>query len=73
MAQVQYLSKARMEAVQRRSGALLGRGAGVPELRPGRFVTISGLSEAANGNYYVHTVRHVLDADGDETSFEAEG
>jgi len=73
MAQAQYLSGARMEAVQRRSGTLQGRGTGVPELRPGRFVTISGLSEAANGDYYVRTVRHVLDADGFETGFEAEG
>ncbi len=72
MAQAQYLSRARMEAVQRRSGALFGQGAGVPELRPGRFITVSGMSKAVNGNHYVHTVRHVLDAGGFETSFEAE-
>lgn len=72
MAQAQYLSKARMEAVQHRSGALFGQGVGVPELRPGRFVTVRGLSDAVNGTHYVHTVRHVLDAGGFETSFEAE-
>ncbi len=72
MAQAQYLSQARMEAVQRRSGALFGRGVGLPELRPGRFITVSGMSEAVNGDHYVHTVRHVLDAGGFETSFEAE-
>ncbi len=72
MAQAQYLSRARMEAIQRRSGKLFGRGPGVPALRPGRFLTVSGLSEAANGTWYVHTVRHVLDEDGYETSFEAE-
>lgn len=72
MAQARYLSQARMEAIQRRSGGLFGRGPGVPELRPGRFLTVSGLSEASNGTWYVHTVRHVLDEDGYETSFEAE-
>ncbi len=72
MAQAQYLSQARMEAIQRRSGGVFGRGVGVPELRPGRFVTVSGLSEAVNGTWYVHTVRHILDEDGYETSFEAE-
>lgn len=72
MAQAQYLSRARMEAVQRRSAGVSGRGAGVPELRPGRFIKLSGLSEAANGTYYVHTVRHILDESGFETSFEAE-
>ncbi len=72
MAQAQYLSQARMEAAQRRSGALFGRGAGVPELRPGRFITASGMSEAVNGDHYVHTVRHVLDAGGFDTSVVAE-
>ncbi len=72
MAQAQYLSQARMEAVQRRSVGVFGRGAGVPELRPGRFLTVSGLSDAVNGTWYVHTVRHVLDEGGFETSFEAE-
>lgn len=72
MAQAQYLSQARMEAIQRRAGGVFGRGAGVPELRPGRFIKLSGLSEAVNGTFYVHTVRHVLDAGGFESSFEAE-
>ncbi len=72
MAQAQYLSQARMKAAQRRSGALFGQGVGVPELRPGRSITVSGMSDAVNGDHYVHTVRHVLDAGGFETSFEAE-
>lgn len=72
MAQAQYLAKARMEERERGSGALLGQGTGLPELRPGRFVKVSGLSEPLNGSYYVHTVRHTLDETGFETSFEAE-
>ncbi len=72
MAQAQYLSENRMAAIRRRGGGLMGQGVGVPELRPGRFLAVSGLSEAVNGTYYVHTVRHCLDESGFETSFEAE-
>ncbi len=73
MAQAQYLSQARMEQRQRRSSGLSGHGVGLPELRPGRYIQISGLSEAVNGSHYVHTVRHVLDETGFESRFEAEG
>ena len=72
MAQAQYLSKARMERRQRQSGGLAGHGVGLPELRPGRFVELTGFSEPLNGACYVHTVRHILDETGFETWFEAE-
>lgn len=72
MAQAQYLSKARMDWRQHQSGGLAGHGVGLPELRPGRFVEVSGLSKPVDGAYYVHTVRHVLDETGFETWFEAE-
>lgn len=72
MAQAQYLARARMEARQRQAGDVEGRCLGVPELRPGRFLSVSGLSRAVNGAYYVHTVRHTLDERGYETYFEGE-
>lgn len=72
MAQAQYLSKARMDRRQRQSGGLTGQGVGLPDLRPGRFVEVTGLSKPLNGTYYVHTVRHILDETGFETWFEAE-
>lgn len=72
MAQAQYLAKARMETRQHQAGGVIGRCLGTPELRPGRFLNASGLSEAVNGTYYVHTVRHILDVNGYETYFEAE-
>jgi len=72
MAQAQYLSEARMEQRQRQSGGLTGRSVGLPELRPGRFMEVTDLSEPLNGTYYVHTVRHILDETGFETWFEAE-
>ncbi len=72
MAQAQYLSKARMEAVKGHSGGVRGRSLGVPQLRPGRFVKLGGLWDGSDGTYYIHTVRHVLDEDGFETTFEGE-
>lgn len=73
MAQAQYLAKARMEQRQHQASGVTGTCLGVPELRPGRFIEVSGLSSAVNGTYYVHTVRHTLDAKGYETDWEAEG
>ncbi len=72
MAQANHLAQVRMEARQRRGGGLAGRGTGLPELRPGRFVEVSGLSEPVNGTYYVQSVTHTIDETGFETAFEAE-
>ncbi len=72
MAQAQTLSKARMQARQQQAGGIFGRCLGTPELRPGRFLTISGVSSAVNGTYYIHTVRHTLDVNGFTTDFEGE-
>lgn len=72
MAQAQYLARARMERHQRMAGGMSGQCVGLPELRPGRFIQASELSEPVNGTYYVHTVRHVLDETGFQTWFEAE-
>lgn len=72
MAQASYLAKARMQDRQHRSGMLLGRCTGLPDLRPGRFLEIAGLGEQVNGSYYVQTVIHTIDETGFETYFEAE-
>lgn len=72
MAQAGYLSRARMERLQRQAGRLDGQSTGLPELRPGRFIQVTGLSSAVNGTYYVHTVRHILDETGFQTWFHAE-
>lgn len=72
MAQAQYLSKARMQERQRQTTGISGQCLGTPELRPGRFLTVSGLSRAVNGTYYIHTVRHTLDVTGFSTDFEGE-
>lgn len=72
MAQASYLAQARMQTRQHQSGMLIGRGTGMPELRPGRFVKASGMSEQVNGSYYIVNVTHTIDETGFETYFEAE-
>ena len=72
MAQANYLAQARMQMRQHQAGLLIGQGAGIPELRPGRFVKASGLSDQVNGSYYIVDVIHTIDETGFETYFEAE-
>lgn len=72
MAQADYLAKARMEHRQHQGGLLLGSCAGLPDLRPGRFVAVSDVSGRVNGTYYLQTVVHTIDDTGFETYFEAE-
>lgn len=72
MAQAAYLSKARMQERQRRAGALIGTSTGIPELRPGRFIEISGLGEQVNGTYYLQSLTHTVDETGFASEFEAE-
>ncbi len=73
MAQAQYLAGARMAKREHEGNLLSGRCVGLPEIRPGRFLSLSGLSAPVNGKYYVVSVRHRMDETGFETSFEAEG
>lgn len=72
MAQANYLAQARMQMRQHQAGLLIGQGTGIPELRPGRFVKASGLSDQVNGSYYIVDVIHTIDETGFETYFEAE-
>ena len=72
MVQANYLAQARMQMRQHQAGLLIGQAAGIPELRPGRFVKASGLSDQVNGSYYIVDVIHTIDETGFETYFEAE-
>ena len=72
MAQAKYLAKARMQQRQNQAGGLAGSCLGTPELRPGRFVRVEQRSKPLCGTYYLHTVRHILEANGYRTEFEAE-
>ncbi len=52
-----------------------GRGVcvGLPELIPGRYITIEGLDGDTEGSYFVSKVCHRLTGDGYFTSFEVKG
>ena len=52
-----------------------GRGAcvGLPELIPGRFITIKGLDEDTAGSYFVTKVHHQISRRGYYTQFEVKG
>lgn len=68
-------AKARAEAKVKEAadhfGELECECVGIPELSPGRFVKVSGLSTEMNGKYYVHYVRHYLDEYGYRTYIKA--
>lgn len=64
-------ASARIEAAADSFGELECECIGIPELCPGRFVKVSGLSSEMNGKYYVHYVRHMLDESGYRTFVKA--
>ncbi|MDE7309742.1 MAG: hypothetical protein K2N61_13995 [Lachnospiraceae bacterium] len=57
---VEYL----LEDMSFRFGTLICDCVGLPELRPGNFVQISGLGEPAENCFYITEVNHVIDAEG---------
>ena len=64
-------AEARIETIADNFGELECECVGIPELAPGRFVQVEGLSSQANRKYYVKVVRHVIDESGYRTFFKA--
>lgn len=50
-----------------------GKCIGIPELIPGRFITISGLADEVEGVYFISKVKHSFTSDGFFTTFEVKG
>ena len=46
---------------------------GIPELIPGRFITIKGLDGETEGSYFLSKVRHRFNQEGYSTYFEVKG
>ena len=63
--------KAEVMRTKKQTGS--GTCVGIPELVPGRFITLSGLESKLNGNYQVKSVTHSFGGDGFRTSFEIGG
>jgi len=64
--------RAEKEAQERRRRARTGSLSclGLPELVPGRFVSVKGLDGELDRDYYIREVRHELGSDGFSTSVE---
>ena len=62
---------ARAEAIADQFGELECECVGIPEIIPGRFISIEQLSTQANRKYYVRYVRHEIDEEGYRTYFKA--
>jgi Phage protein D len=64
--------RAEKEAQERRRRARTGSLScvGLPELVPGRFLSVKGLDSELNRDYYIREVRHEFGSDGFSTSVE---
>lgn len=64
-------AKVLMRGVENQFGVLNCTCIGLPELVPGRWINIKGLSPQFTGKFYIVQVRHVLSESGFTTTFEA--
>jgi phage protein D len=62
---------ARMDQIQLSFGEIECECIGLPEIGPGRFISVRGLSKTADRDYYICYVRHMIDLDGYHTIFKA--
>ena len=51
------------EDISYRLGTLEAEFIGLPELTPGRFITVKGLGTGPSNTFYLTTVRHILDSE----------
>lgn len=66
--QAQYRADSLMEEIFYRFGSLECECVGLPELMPGHFVDITGLSEGCDNRFYITHARHVIgDREGYKT------
>ncbi|MDR2908439.1 MAG: hypothetical protein LBU86_00955 [Oscillospiraceae bacterium] len=69
--QAQGRARALMQSAQGEFGRMECRCVGIPELVPGRNVTVEGISPEADKAYYILSVRHTIDGRGFFTNLEA--
>ena len=57
------------------NGGMAGEGTcvGIPELIPGRFISVKGLDGDTEGSYFLSRVRHRFTGEGYYTQFEVKG
>lgn len=62
--QAQYRAQAMMEDISYRFGSLECTCTGIPEIKPGHFIRMTGLGEPCDNRFYVTQVRHDLSDEG---------
>lgn len=62
--QAQYRARAMMEDISYRFGSLECTCTGLPELKPGHFIRLTGLGEPCDNRFYVTRTRHDISDDG---------
>ena len=67
------LAQARLDTLALNFVSGSGTCVGLPELIPGRYITIKGLDEDTEGTYFVTKVRHRFSRSGYYTQFEVKG
>ena len=65
-----YRASYLMETIGYRLGSVVGEYLGMPEIVPGRFISIEGFGTPLNNEYYLTTVRHILQRGDYRTVFE---
>lgn len=62
--QAQYRAESIMEDISYRFGQLECTCVGIPELKPGHFIKMTGLGEPCDNQFYVTQTRHVMSDEG---------
>ena len=72
-AECKKLAQARLDARAINYVTGEGRCIGIPEIIPGRYITIGGVDSKTNGNYFVSAVHHEYSHEGYFTTFRVKG
>ncbi|MCC8157035.1 MAG: hypothetical protein LIO54_07145 [Oscillospiraceae bacterium] len=67
------LAQARLDSIAMNLVSGEGQCIGIPELIPGRFITIDGLEDETEGVYFLNKVTHSFTMEGYYTRFEVKG
>ena len=67
------LAQARLDNLALNFVSGVGTCVGIPELIPGRYITVKGLDDDTEGSYFVSKVRHRFTGAGYFTQFEVKG
>ena len=67
------LAQARLDSLALNFVSGSGTCVGIPELIPGRYISIKGLDGDSEGSYFLSKVRHRFTGEGYYTQFEVKG